>query len=80
MQRKHNFILSSARVVIENIFGIVKGRWARLQFINTYNVSEAACILHNFCLLHSDQWTGEVIQDNRHIEEEGDLREQNTAQ
>jgi hypothetical protein len=35
-EKHHNFCLSGDRVCIENTFGILKGRWARLQYINTY--------------------------------------------
>lgn len=58
----HNTRLSSERIAIEHAFGILKGRWRRLQFINTYSVfkaieiSLAGCILHNFCLLNFDYW------------------------
>jgi hypothetical protein len=35
-EKHHNFCLRGDRVCIENTFGILKGRWARLQYINTY--------------------------------------------
>lgn len=55
IQRHHNYVLSADRVCIEHTFGILLGRWKRLQFINTYSVSKAieivtaACVLHNYC-------------------------------
>lgn len=64
-QKNHNYRLSSSRVKIEHSFGLLKGRWRRLQFINTYNIcktieiSTAGCILHNFCILHNDFWEEE---------------------
>lgn len=72
-ERRHNQILSSCRVVIENIFGITKGRFRRLQYINTYSVSKAieittaACVLHNFCYLSNDEFTGEPYEEE-HLE------------
>ncbi|KAK5648298.1 hypothetical protein RI129_003190 [Pyrocoelia pectoralis] len=60
-QRRHNYLLSADRVAIEHTFGLVKGRWRRLFFINTYSVSKAveianaAFILHNLCYMHGDE-------------------------
>ncbi|XP_044270364.1 putative nuclease HARBI1 [Tribolium madens] len=75
-ERHHNFCLSSDRVCIENAFGILKGRWARLKFINTYSISKAieittaACILHNYCYMNDDQWEEEIEIDHDNEEEE----------
>jgi hypothetical protein len=68
-EKRHNNILSSDRVVIENCFGILTGRWRRLQFINTYCISKsieiatAACVLHNFSYLNNDEWDGELFRE-----------------
>lgn len=62
MKKYHNYMLSKDRVAIENVFGLVKGRWRRLFFINVYSIAKAieiataACILHNFCYLNKDDW------------------------
>lgn len=70
MQKHHNYCLSSSRVNIENTFAFLKGRWARLKYINTYSISKAieictaACVLHNFCLLNKDEWELESIEIN----------------
>lgn len=62
----HNFKLSADRIHIEHTFGILKGRWRRLQFVNTYSVSKAieiataACVLHNFCYFKHDEWNGDI--------------------
>uniref|UniRef100_A0A8D8W1P2 Nuclease HARBI1 n=3 Tax=Cacopsylla melanoneura TaxID=428564 RepID=A0A8D8W1P2_9HEMI len=59
-QKKYNVTLSKTRVVIENVFGMVKGRWRRLKYVDVQtprNIATritAACVLHNFCLLHDD--------------------------
>ena len=45
------------RQPIERAFGLLKGRWRRLKYIEMENVQEvplvisAACVLHNFCLI-----------------------------
>ena len=64
-QRAFNKNLSSTRMVVENAFGRLKGRWRCLLKcidIKTSNVSEtvgACCTLHNICELH-----GEEFDDN----------------
>jgi hypothetical protein len=74
-EKHHNFCLSRDRVCIENTFGILKGRWARLQYINTYSVSKAieistvACVLHNFCYLNNDEWQYDIYEDMLNEEE-----------
>lgn len=69
VQKWHNYRLSSARIAIENVFGLIKGRWRRLLYVNTYSISKAveiitaACVLHNFCYMVQDTWTEEIIND-----------------
>ncbi|KAK4886383.1 hypothetical protein RN001_002654 [Aquatica leii] len=69
-QRRHNYLLSADRVAIEHTFGLVKGRWRRLFFINTYSVSKAveianaAFILHNLCYMHGDEWPDPYEEEN----------------
>ncbi|CAH1968616.1 unnamed protein product [Acanthoscelides obtectus] len=66
-QKFHNYCLSSDRVKIEHCFGAYKGRWRRVQYINTYNICKAveiataACVLHNFCILHKDTWSNDFF-------------------
>lgn len=49
-------------VVVEHTFGILKGRWIILKFINVNSVEKAVkiiaacCILHNFCYINLDYW------------------------
>lgn len=68
IQRHHNYRLSSERVKIEHTFGAYKGRWRRVQFINTYHVYKAieiatsACVLYNFCLLNGDFWEETFVE------------------
>ncbi|XP_071959857.1 uncharacterized protein [Antedon mediterranea] len=64
-QRNFNKTLSSARVVVENAFGRLKGRWRRLMKRNDVTVGfsseviAACCLLHNFCEIHKEQYNEE---------------------
>ena len=48
--------------MVECAFGIVKGRWRILSFIEEARVAQvskiivACAVLHNFCILHRDEW------------------------
>ncbi|CAA3033221.1 Hypothetical predicted protein [Olea europaea subsp. europaea] len=59
-------------VVIENAFGLLKGRWQKCQFVNVYRVetaieiAAACCVLHNFCLLHEDYFNFQEVDCNNH--------------
>ena len=69
-ERHFNYRLSRARIVVENAFGQLKGRWCLLKRIDLYvtNVPDivAACVtLHNICELHGDDCLAEwIINDN----------------
>lgn len=74
IQRRHNYSLSSSRVAIEHAFGLLKGRWRRLIFVNTNNISKtieittAALVLHNFCIMNVDLWDEEYRDEPEHKE------------
>lgn len=59
-QKLYNKKLSGTRVLIENVFGLLKGRWRILKYIDVYSIEKAVkiiiscCILHNFCILNRD--------------------------
>lgn len=65
LERNFNKELSSARVKVECVFGILKGRWRILDLLEEGNISViskiivACCVLHNFCILAGDEWDGE---------------------
>ena len=73
-QQNFNRKLSSKRVLIEQAFGLLKGRWRCLYKVMedyTINVSEtiiACCVLHNIYLDRGDhldgQQMGQVIPNN----------------
>ena len=62
------------RQPIERAFGLLKGRWRRLKYIEMENVHEvpsvisAACVLHNFCLI-ADEGSIEEFLD---LDDDGD--------
>ena len=74
-QTTFNYQLSRARIVTENAFGRLKGRWRCLLKRNDtdlkYVVQQVAacCILHNVCEIHSDSfddsWEMPDPEDNR---------------
>lgn len=59
-QRRFNYRLSSTRVAIERSFGLLKGRFRRLQLLDTKSVKTAVdtiivcCIFHNICIINDD--------------------------
>lgn len=59
-EKTFNTYHSSNRVVIERSFALLKGRFCRLQFINTKSIElavdiiVACCVLHNICIIQGD--------------------------
>lgn len=59
-QKNFNYKLSQCRVVIENVFGYLKGRFRRLKYLETIRTDlialliVAGCIMHNLCILKGD--------------------------
>ena len=59
-QRRFNRALSSIRQKIERAISLLKGRWRKLLLLDHLDLElevyiiVAACVLHNFCLLHND--------------------------
>ena len=68
-QKAFNYSLSRARIVVENAFGRLKGRWRCLlkrndTFIEDMpTVISACCVLHNICEVHRDHFNREWLQD-----------------
>lgn len=63
-QKTFNFIHSSTRMVVENAFGLLKGRFRRInKFTEQRNLNSikklivSACVLHNLCILSADNIT-----------------------
>ncbi|XP_067671630.1 putative nuclease HARBI1 [Haliotis asinina] len=69
LQTKFNKCLSGTRVTIENSFGILKGRFRRLQFVDMADINYickaimSACVLHNICAIGGDE-LAEVFEDD----------------
>lgn len=64
-QQNYNKKISRARVVVENSFGRLKGRWRCLLKRNDCDVSLVksmvltCCALHNLCERHGEEYDGE---------------------
>lgn len=63
LQHRFNFIHSSTRMVVENAFGLLKGRFRRLLHFTEHKDLErinkiiiSACVLHNLCIQRYDLW------------------------
>lgn len=60
-QVNYNKSLSSKRQVIERAFGLLKGRFRRLKYVNLKDLGRicrtiaASCILHNIAVLNNDE-------------------------
>lgn len=70
LQKHFNFVHSSARVVIEHAFGLLKGRFRRLKFFDNDNITFivkcviAATVLHNLCSCENDIIEIDVNEDS----------------
>lgn len=59
-QRQFNSVLSSVRQTVERSISLLKGRWRKLQYLDhldlvlAVQIITAACVVHNFCLVHDD--------------------------
>lgn len=59
-EKKFNYHHSQTRIYIENAFGLLKGRFRRLQNFENNNIEfivraiVAACTLHNLCQDYDD--------------------------
>ena len=67
-QARFNLALSRSRVVVENAFGRLKGRFQciakRLDTTldHTVNIVTTCCILHNFCIITKQRFLHEWLQ------------------
>jgi len=92
-EKNFNYKLSQCRVVIENAFGLLKGQFRRLKYLETIRLDlislliVSACILHNICILNNDlpeelvdeiEWRDIREQDN-FIVNINEEQENNTA-
>lgn len=67
--RKYNTVHSSMRMKVEIAIGMLKGRFRRLKFVESNDITKvcsvviSACILHNICILNDD--LVDVLEDNQ---------------
>lgn len=84
-QRNFNYQLSRLRVTIEIAFGLLKGRFRRLKYMETKRLDlisllvVSACILHNFCILNGDCLNEIMAYEEVNEEEFDDIERQNPA-
>ncbi len=69
-----NYRLSRARMVIENAFGRLKGRWRCLLKQNEASLDQmnaiisTCCVLHNICKVHKEKFDDELMHnDENHV-------------
>ena len=66
-----NFALSGIRVVVENAFGRLKGRFQCIakridtSLEHTINIVTTCCILHNFCILSNQRFLHEWLEQTQ---------------
>ena len=71
VKKNYNYMHSSSRMVIEQAFGLLKGRFRRLKFVDMLNTEAivkivvSCCVLHEYCLQNND-----FLLDNTDTEEE----------
>ena len=69
-QKIYNYRTSRARIVVENAYGRLKGRWRRLMKKNEMDVRNipvvisACCVLHNMCEIHGDTFNDSWLQQD----------------
>ena len=68
LEKRFNYRLSKARVIVEHAYGRLKGRWRcllkRLD-VSTDSVPglvSACCVLHNMCEVHGDSFDQEWME------------------
>ena len=76
-QRRFNYQLSRARMVIENAYGRLKGRCRCLlkrldvHVNNVPVVVAACCVLHNICEVHSENFDNEWLDEGQTLQQPG---------
>ncbi|XP_053964382.1 putative nuclease HARBI1 [Anastrepha ludens] len=83
-QRKFNQLHSSTRMVVEKAFGLLKGRFRRLQKFTEQtdmqtitNIVVGACVLHNICISFDDFYDVNEVNEANTIVPEKDFEDPN---
>ena len=69
-QHTYNYRRSRGKIVAENAFSLLKARWHKLMKRNDmymHNipvVAATACVLHNICEIHHDQFNDAWLVEN----------------
>ena len=67
-QKTYNYRICRARIVVENAYGRLKGRWRRLLKKNEMHINNiptviaACCVLHNMCEIHGETFNDSWLQ------------------
>ncbi|XP_071649930.1 putative nuclease HARBI1 [Temnothorax longispinosus] len=75
-QMRYNQKLNSIRSIIERAFGLLKGKFRKLKYLEMYNLSlinyaiASACILDNFIIMKEDDYDDDYVFDDDEIQEE----------
>lgn len=65
----------ATRVLIENAFGLLKGRFRQLIEINMHNVDKiskfiiSCCVLHNLCIDNNDDFNFPIELEDNNVNE-----------
>lgn len=77
-EQLYNKTLSKARSCVERAFGLLKGRFRRLQGLETQradlrvSIVMMGCVLHNACLLFGDIWDDDSERNDTGSSSEGE--------
>lgn len=69
-EKQFNKMLSATRVLIENAFGLLKGRFRQLIEIDLHTVDKiskfiiSCCVLHNLCIDNNDNFDVDIVIEN----------------
>lgn len=75
-QVQFNYMHSATRICVENAFGLLKGRFRRLNYFENLSINfiikcvTAACVLHNICQLEKDLGNEFLLEENSENEED----------
>lgn len=81
-EKLFNKLLNKKRVLIENAFALLKGRYRRIKFLETVRIDlivllvMTSCILHNICLFNGDL-PSDVMNMEQELQEEAANRPNN---
>ena len=76
-QRSFNYRLSRTRMVIENAYSRLKGRWRCLlkrldvHVNNVPVVVAAGCVLHNICEIHGENFDNDWLDEGQTLQQPG---------